>query len=245
MSTFSLAPDQVPPEEGLECSICLQTLLDPVMVLPCGTMFCRKCWNQTAKEECPHCRGKLPVVVDVPRYVKDKLSSLLVHCDLCAVQMKQEECKRHDCPEQYVECKNSTLAFKFSVYGRNIQTPAMKCHWEGKKSRLSSHNCSVTRLEQAQLQCAKLLANAGMIHYIDPEQIDGINWVQAEIIQDLNCDTSEMSYRDPISGEAKVEIIDQRDGNYGMYYELSDRHAKVKAKHAVRINRKRKREDEE
>jgi hypothetical protein len=48
-------------ENDVECSICLNTLLNPV-TCPCGHTWCRNCLNNAIKisENCPLCRTSLP-----------------------------------------------------------------------------------------------------------------------------------------------------------------------------------------
>lgn len=84
-----------------------------------------------------------------------------------------------------------------------------------------------------------------LVYYTPPELIDGINYVEADCKNyeaGKNC--IKLTYFNPSTEEIKEEIVDKRDGNWGVYREITIENDKVivKNKDIIRINRKRKHE---
>ncbi|KAL0190176.1 hypothetical protein M9458_012874, partial [Cirrhinus mrigala] len=79
-----------PLTEGLQCSICLDMLTDPVTT-PCGHNFCKtclnKCWDNSRTCSCPYCKETFKQRPDLK--INTTLSELVDHykkkilCDIC------------------------------------------------------------------------------------------------------------------------------------------------------------------
>ncbi len=101
------------PEDSI-CSICADTLTDPVIVECCGQLFCEEClerWLQR-KKSCPHCRG-----IQL-KYIKNRRMTRMINCFKiycpncskgCEVIITVSECSTHleTCLFEEVPCTNN------------------------------------------------------------------------------------------------------------------------------------------
>lgn len=101
-------------DADLDCSICLHLLVDPAVHASCGNMFCGTCLKDLT--ECPLCRGGLEssAVTTAPLFVRNKLSALLVVCELCHRTMGRGEISAHlsGCKGPTVPCAAADLGCK-------------------------------------------------------------------------------------------------------------------------------------
>jgi len=92
-------------EADLICMVCHEPLLEPVIEVACGQMFCSQCLHDWLQREatCPHCRQPLDItkISPPPRFVKNKLDSLLVVCPVCRQNFERSLLAGHiaSCPQ--------------------------------------------------------------------------------------------------------------------------------------------------
>ncbi len=96
--------EPIKPSKELECCICMDIFIDPVLHTLCGNMFCRECIMKVSK--CPICRKEIKEsdLVPAPNYVKNQLAQVKVKCKQCNQEMTREASATHkescefDCP---------------------------------------------------------------------------------------------------------------------------------------------------
>jgi len=90
--SFSYLENSVVDEE-LQCPICLNPLLDPVMISPCEHYYCRSCVKDQKK--CPTCNGNINSLTSPTRLVLNLLGKIQVRCNSCSSVVKRGEFDIH------------------------------------------------------------------------------------------------------------------------------------------------------
>ncbi len=97
-----------PVDENLQCLICVEPLLDPVIEPACRQMFCKACLELCLRDvdSCPYCRQPTSIssVSLPPRYISNMLDALLVVCPTCQGQFERSKLKEH-----HLKCPICTL----------------------------------------------------------------------------------------------------------------------------------------
>ena len=96
-------------KNSIECSLCLNILINPVMCLNCQNAFCKKCIDNWSKksQQCPN-------RCDNPNYQKsigknDILSKIKIKCKGCGNPIEYENVDKHYntcCPDKLKEDDN-------------------------------------------------------------------------------------------------------------------------------------------
>ena len=74
-------------DEELQCNICCEPCLDPVVLPCCENMVCRKCLKTA---DCPFDRQPLPSLLKEPqRIIRNMLERVKVRCNACEKQIKR------------------------------------------------------------------------------------------------------------------------------------------------------------
>ncbi|KAK5578826.1 hypothetical protein RB653_008499 [Dictyostelium firmibasis] len=152
-----LEPDKL--DNGLDCSICLEVLVDPVVENQCGQMFCRECITHAinVKPICPLCNQKASIGV-VAKYISNILNETLVTCTICndGCSIKRGEYKsihlEKQCKSQLCDgCGfkftkdqfNHHINFDCSMAIVNCSGHDVLCQFKATKSEVSIHeiNC--------------------------------------------------------------------------------------------------------
>lgn len=62
--------------EEISCAVCLDLLVRPITLVPCGHSLCHSCWTEAKRMDCPECR--LVVRCHVPaRQVENVIATLV------------------------------------------------------------------------------------------------------------------------------------------------------------------------
>lgn len=85
--------------KDLECPICHEALIEPVVEPKCGHMFCTKCIHDwlSKNSSCPSCRVKVNKnsLGVVPIYIKNLINSLQVLCPNCKNTFERQKLSSH------------------------------------------------------------------------------------------------------------------------------------------------------
>ena len=93
-------------DETLECMVCHEPLVDPVVEPNCRVTFCRRCVSPwvAEKHSCPSCRGPASVAQlhPAPRIIIQLLDALPVACPTCNGRHQRGNLARHIqlCPKR-------------------------------------------------------------------------------------------------------------------------------------------------
>jgi Zinc finger, C3HC4 type (RING finger) len=55
--------------EEISCAVCLDLLVRPITLVPCGHSLCHSCWTEAKRMDCPECR--LVVRCHVPNFLDE------------------------------------------------------------------------------------------------------------------------------------------------------------------------------
>uniref|UniRef100_A0A8C6SWM4 RING-type domain-containing protein n=1 Tax=Neogobius melanostomus TaxID=47308 RepID=A0A8C6SWM4_9GOBI len=151
-------------EDALTCSICLETLKDPV-TLPCGHSYCMDCiqtnWDQEVRYSCPQCReiftprpvlAKNTVLANLVEELKMSGSCLQclvsyyqqIICSLCSVDQHQGHHTVSSAAERAHRQKQ--LEAKRALLQQNLQ------HKETEQERLQQEAQDISRSAQTAVQ---------------------------------------------------------------------------------------------
>uniref|UniRef100_A0A6B2LIT0 RING-type domain-containing protein n=1 Tax=Arcella intermedia TaxID=1963864 RepID=A0A6B2LIT0_9EUKA len=128
-----------------DCSICLDTLKDP-LVVSCGHTFCKCCLLQVKAKECPVCRSSIPSIETLPKnwilinlmdQLKNKKPKQIIcgNCETSSATIFCENCDFNLCDD----CNNNEHKTKISM--KHVRVPLK----EIKKKKFAF--CSVHREE--------------------------------------------------------------------------------------------------
>ena len=107
------------------CPLCLDIWVNPVLVVPCGHLYCSACLRQLSSLTCPLCRGQIVSLMQPDNYEMDASRNIQVSCDHCDWVGKHGERAQHTCsrphhpatdstpltPEEVMECIRHNASF--------------------------------------------------------------------------------------------------------------------------------------
>jgi len=157
-SSFIYA-EESPNMKDLECHICLEPLVDPIIHSDCQVMFCKECIAPLQK--CPTCDKILDhaKLAPVPKFIVGLLDSLKVKCPICDKFIERRIYKTHiqNCPVPCVMgCGEKISPLEQKNHEQNtcpnlpINCPAKEsyCQWKGLRRDLAEHSktCSFAQM---------------------------------------------------------------------------------------------------
>jgi len=142
--------EETPNIKDLECHICLEPLIDPVVHSECQVMFCRSCISVVQK--CPTCDKILDnsKLAPVPKYIIGLLDALKVKCPGCNNTIERRFFKEHipNCPipcslgcGERVPPVNQSSHEASTCGNFPVHCPAKDkyCQWQGLRKELEIH----------------------------------------------------------------------------------------------------------
>ncbi|KYQ94136.1 Q8IVH4 Methylmalonic aciduria type A protein [Tieghemostelium lacteum] len=154
-------------DKEMECMICFQPFLDPVIEPNCRQMFCKDCLGDSLQKSncCPFCKKEFSMdqATLPPRFISNLLDNLNVQCMVCndgSLKIKRKDHKKHletDCKSPCKQGCGSLLTFtqinehRLICFCRDVPCPGkdVLCKWIGKKSELEEHQleCDYLKLK--------------------------------------------------------------------------------------------------
>ena len=82
-------------KEALDCIICYDSMLDPMLCIKCGINICKTCLDeikQTSNPKCPNCRNSDFVI---NKFLNRFMENIELSCKICGYLIKSKEFKDH------------------------------------------------------------------------------------------------------------------------------------------------------
>lgn len=150
-------------DPDLECAICHEPMIDPVLLPDCSHMFCRRCITETlsARTVCPLCQTKptVDLLVKAPYPLKNRLDSLEVFCPVNRCHVARHALSDHipTCPRECPQGCGDKIAPKDDARHELICNSVtlscpradLLCEWTGERRFLDGHleECKKKSLE--------------------------------------------------------------------------------------------------
>ncbi|XP_069683731.1 mucin-1-like [Periplaneta americana] len=120
--------------ELLECPVCYEAMVPPVVLCFCGHDICPAC--RLKMDKCPICRG--PITVTRNLFTEAVTMMIQKSCEFCALILPHYEMYAHSC-----DCMKRTVECKAGVGVGEV----VKCGWTGYKEQLKGHVFEVHGLD--------------------------------------------------------------------------------------------------
>ena len=93
VDTVMLRAAAVDCPKEVECAICLDVWTDPIQLIPCGHVYCKKCVSKLDK--CPQCRTDIRSHKFPQSRIRREAGDVLVECPACGWQGTKRQAEDH------------------------------------------------------------------------------------------------------------------------------------------------------
>lgn len=142
------------PPDSLDCPICRQPLISPVLPPECMHVFCSTCLTRSLSisPTCPIDRRPVlcETVRPAPLVIQSLLDDLLVQCNECTWRGRREAYDTHDCPPSQQEVVKETCGYCNAELEGPLPAHLLSCGEVPSPCRYALYGCEV-RLKRDQL----------------------------------------------------------------------------------------------